>query len=150
MKNMVTMSLSVQALRGDVMKKEVFMNQEKISDLDISRYDDPKALLRFAVQVSGRTLKAIADDIGMNEKQFIRALSHNPNDNRHFPFENITTFLDAIDNDIPLRWLALKRGFGLVRLKSSVEIENERLKRELEEKAREMDVIKAFLKEVKL
>lgn len=131
-------------------QQELFRSQEEIGDQIIARHDDPKALLRFAAETSGRPLKAIADDIEMDDKQLIRCLSHNPNETRHFPFEHILQFMEAIDNDIPLRWLALKRGFGLVRLKSTLEIENERLKAELAEQQREMLVIKNFLKEVKL
>lgn len=130
-------------------QQELFRNQEEISDQVIARHDDPKALLRFAAETSGRPLKAIADDISMDDKQFLRCLSHNPNETRHFPFEHILDFMESIGNDIPLRWLALKRGFGLVRLKSAVELENEALRSQLADKEREMTIIKSFLKEVK-
>ena len=130
-------------------QQELFKSQEEISDITIGRHEDPKALLRFAAESSGRPLKAIADDTGMDDKQLIRCLSHNPNETRHFPFEHLIQFMDAIDNDIPLRWLALKRGFGLVRLKSAVELENEQLRLKLAEKERDLAVIMNFVKEVK-
>lgn len=130
-------------------QQELFRSQEEIADHVISRHDDPKALLRFAAETSGRPLKAIADDIEMDDKQLIRCLSHNPNETRHFPFEHLLQFMEAIDNEIPLRWLALKRGYGLVRLKSALELENDKLRRELEEKAREHDTILKVLKELK-
>lgn len=130
-------------------QQELFHTQEEISDQVIARHDDPKALLRFAAETSGRPLKAIADDIGMDDKQLIRCLSHNPNETRHFPFESLLEFMDAVDNDIPLRWLALKRGLGLVRLKSAVELENERLKAALAEKEKEHATILKVIREMK-
>lgn len=131
------------------MKQQQFSFQDEVSDQILERYDDPKMLLRFAAETSGKCLKEIAYEISMDEKQFLRCLSNNPHDNRHFPFEQVITLCDVLGNDIPLRWLALKRGFGLVRLKSALELENEQLRRELDEAKFEHDVMLKVIREIK-
>ena len=123
--------------------------QDGVSDAALMRHDDPKRLLRFAAESSTVPLKEIACRIDMDEKQLIRCLSHNPNETRHFPFEILNIFQDAIGNEIPLRWLALSRGYGLVRLKSEVERENERLRAEVERLQRDRDVVIQFFREAK-
>ena len=124
-------------------------SQVEVSDSVILKYEDPKRLLHFAAEVSAIPFKEIAFQMDMDEKQFIRCLSNNPHETRHFPFERIEKLMDVICNEIPLRWLALRRGYGLVRLKSEVERENEFLKSEIARLERDRDVVVQFFREAK-
>jgi hypothetical protein len=49
----------------------------------------------------------------------------------HFPDEKLTMLMDVCGNEVPLRWLALNRGYGLVRLKSALEAELESARQEI-------------------
>jgi len=57
--------------------------------------------------------------------------------------------MEVCGNEIPLRWLALSRGYGLFRLKSEVELENERLKAELSAQEAKLATIMEFMQKVK-
>lgn len=58
-------------------------------------------------------------------------------------------FKEALKLCIPLRWLALKRGYGLHRLKSALEVENEKLKAELEEERKKREIILETFREIR-
>ena len=64
---------------------------------------------------------------------------------RYFPMNKIGALMDLCGNDIPLRWLAHHRGYGLVRLKCELEKENEQLRSELEEQARKFEYFEEFM-----
>lgn len=60
--------------------------------------------------------------------------------------------MDAYGNDLPLFWLALRRGYdprSLRRLESDVEAENRQLKEQLAREREERRVIEDFLKRTK-
>jgi hypothetical protein len=109
--------------------------------------------LRMAREKSGKSEKVITLELEerghkIDQSTLSLSLSDNPSQKKNFPAEAVTDFID-ITNDIPLRYLAMKRGFGLIRLKSEVELENERLRSELEEKNKELSVITNFMKSIK-
>lgn len=91
------------------------------------------------------TVKGIAMDLEIDQGQWSRIWSNGA----HFPTEKLTQFMDLCNNEIPLRWLALKRGYGLYRLKTVLEIENEGLRKELEKVNEKYQTVKDFMKEVK-
>src|SRR6266498_1378239 len=102
--------------------------KEEISESLIRKSRDMKSAIKLSIEVSGLPLKDVAYHLGMPDKTLSRMLADNPEDNRHFPPDKIPELMNITQNEIPLRWLALSRGYGLFRLKSEVEIENERLK----------------------
>lgn len=123
------------------------MKQEEVADSVVARCKDLKEAINLCVTVSGLPIKDIAYQLGYGShpEQFTRMLTNGAS----LPPEKIDLLMNICGNEIPLRWLALNRGYGLHRLKSAVELENERLRAELEQKDREMSVIKAFFKDVK-
>ena len=125
-------------------------HRDEISDAAIIRCQDMKAAIRLCFEVSGLPIKDLAFQLDVDERQLSRMMASNPDDKRYFPPELLGRLMDICGNEIPLRWLALNRGFGLHRLKSKVELENDELRRRLEERDREMAVIKNFLREVRL
>lgn len=121
-----------------------------LPDEYILRCRDLKHALKLCVEVSGIPFKDVAFQMDLPEKSISRMLADNPDDHRHFPPELINPLMNICHNEIPLRWQALTRNYGLHRLKSALELENERLKAVVHEQAKEMSIIKNFLKEVKL
>lgn len=95
-----------------------------------------KDSLRMALKKSGRSAKVVALELQerghkIDEATLSLALSENPSQKKNFPPEAIDDFI-AVTNSIPLRYMALRQGYGLVRLKSELEMENEKLKAQLE------------------
>ena len=110
-----------------------------------------KDALRMALKKSGRSAKVIALELqerghNIDESTLSLALSENPSQKKNFPSEAVDDFI-AVTNNIPTRYLALKQGYGLVRLKSELEMENERLKAQIEEKDKKYKTIVEFLKD---
>jgi len=122
---------------------------DDVTDDVLLRCQSLKHALRLCIEVTGLPLKEVAFRLDMPDKSLSRMLADNPDDHRNFPPESINHLMDVCENEIPLRWQALSRGYGLVRLKSEVESENERLKAEVERLQRDRDVIVGFLREAK-
>ena len=121
---------------------------DDVSDDALHRCPSLKHALRLCIEVTGLPLKEIAFRLDMPDKTLSRTLVENSEDHRNFPPELIPLLMDVCENEIPLRWLSLARGYGLFRLKSEVEIENERLKAELAAQEAKLATITEFLKTV--
>lgn len=121
------------------------LKSEDVTDEVLKSRLDMKAAIRLCVEVSPRERKVIAYELEIDEGQLSRMLNNGAN----FPPEKIIQLMDVCGNEIPLRWLALAQGYGLYRLKNAVELENESLKKALDEKEKEIEVIKKFMKETK-
>lgn len=122
---------------------------DEITDEVVGRCQSMKAAIKLCVEVSGLCVKEIAFQLDREEKWVSRVLADNPDDNRHFPPDLLGKLMDVCGNEIPLRWLALSRGYGLHKLKSRLEEENETLQRQLEEEQRKMETIMEFMKQIK-
>ena len=64
---------------------------------------------------------------------------------RNFPPDKLIEAMDLAGNEIPLQWLAHRRGYGLVRLQSELERENEELKQKLAEQSQKLEHFSEFL-----
>lgn len=129
-------------LTGEATDQEIIANCKTFKDA-----------LRFSWERSGKSLKVLAIELqerGHNIDPSVLSLhlSANPPQKKNFDPDMTLDFVD-LTTDIPLRWLSLARGYGLVRLKSSVEMENEELKAKVAELTREREVIIEFVKKVK-
>jgi len=123
--------------------------KEEISEALIRKCRDMKAAIKLSIEISGLPLKEVAFHLEMPDKTLSRMLADNPEDNRHFPPDKISALMNITQNEIPLRWLALSRGYGLFRLKSEVELENERLKAELAAQKQKIETITEFMQSIK-
>lgn len=121
------------------------IDDSAINDETILKCRDFKDAVRFCIEVCSKERKEVAYELGMEESHLSRVLSNNPEERRHFPTDKFFKLMDICGNEIPLRWLALKRGYGLRKLRSVLEEEVEKLRKELAEKRTEMDVIKSFV-----
>lgn len=93
------------------------------------------AAIKLAANVSGLDEKQIYRDLAIDAGHWTRIL----NGDAHFPVDKLCEFMDLVGNEIPLQWLAHRRGKGLVLLLSEaerqLEVEREgRLKAEAENK----------------
>jgi len=75
----------------------------------IFKQPDMLSALKLALQVSGREEKEIYLPLGIDKAQWSRILSGHA----HFPINKWTQLFDLLGNEIPLIWLAYRRGKGL-------------------------------------
>ncbi len=104
-------------------RKRVVRNTEAdVDDTTIARQPTLLAAIKLCIQTAGLQDNQVAAELSIQEAQFSRCMSGRA----HFPPNQLDALMDLCGNEVPLRWLALKRGYGLVRLKSAVEEELER------------------------
>lgn len=75
------------------------------------------AAIKLAANVSGLDEKQIYRDLEIDAGHWTRIL----NGDAHFPVDKLLAFMDLVGNEIPLQWLAHRRGKGLVLLLSEAE-----------------------------
>jgi len=129
--------------QGNLIFREV--SREEIPDSAILKCKEMKAALRMCVEQSGMELQDVAFRLNIEYGHLKRML--NANDDRHFPMDRLNDLMTICGNEIPLRWLALSRGYGLHRLKTKLEEENEHLRSELEAMQRERGAIAGFFRD---
>lgn len=81
----------------------------------------------------------------LQKSHFSEAL--NGMNNRNFPLELIQELENICGNIIPTRYMALSRNFELKPKKEAWELENERLRKLLEEKEKELEIIRRWEKQ---
>lgn len=126
-----------------------FPVMDEVPDSVIASCRDFKAAVRLCIEVSGLERKQVAFHLELQDAHLSRMLADSKDDERHFPINKITKLMEVCGNNIPLRWMANTRGFGLYRLKSEVEMENEALKREIEKEREEKALMLKMFRELK-
>jgi hypothetical protein len=116
--------------------------RSEVSDELIARLADEHAAILLSMQVSGLADQQLADQLEIEYAQFSRIKSGHA----HFPQRKLLTFMDVCGNEILMRFLVMRRGYGLHRLLSDVETENEQLRRKLADKDRELEIIQKFMR----
>lgn len=102
-------------------------SMSRVSDELIAELPDLRAALRACQMFSGKQLKAVAFEVGIEASHLSKMLNQT-DDPRHFPPEKINLYMDVCGNEIPLRWQILKRGYPLAHAGELSELE--RLRRE--------------------
>lgn len=97
----------------------VRMSETDVSDAVISRLPSMKAAIKLCAEMAPVDDKVICIELGIDPGQWSRIKSGLA----HFPEERFNLFQDICGNEVPARYAALSRGYGLVRLKSAVEAE---------------------------
>lgn len=72
---------------------------------------DKRAALRACVLYSGKALKEIAFEIGVNDPGHLSKMLNVHADPRHFPPEKENILMDVCGNEIPLLWSLVARGY---------------------------------------
>lgn len=122
-----------------VVKREI---RDTVGDETIRRQKDALAAWNLSIAESGLDDKLIYLDLGIDAAQFSRMRTGKAN----YPINRLSQFMDVVGNEILLRYLAWERGYGLVRLQSEVERENEFLKQEKAELEKKVEHFQEFLK----
>lgn len=113
-------------------------NKKTVTDEEIlRRCSHFKDALRLCKELSPLNDQQLADVLDLDPAQWSRIWS----DRGHFPDEKIERFMEVCENAVPVRYLALKQGCELKPMKSTLELENENLRRALEEKEKELEII---------
>jgi len=111
-----------------------------VSDEVISRLPSLRAAIKLCAELAPIDDKVICLELDIDPGQWSRI----KNGQAHFPDEKLPMFMDICGNEVPLRWLALNRGYGLVRLKSSLEAELEEKDAYIAELERKFEYFKEF------
>lgn len=83
------------------------------------------AAVNLCISAAGKCPKEAYIDLEIDKGQWSRI----QNSQAHFPHDKLLQLMDAMGNDIPLQWLAYRRGKGLHLLES----EQQRIMREKDE-----------------
>jgi hypothetical protein len=128
----------------------LFPVKDEIPDSVIANCKDFKGAIRLCIESSGLERKEVGFALNLQDAHLSRMLSDvSGSDERHFPVNLLQKLMTACANDVPLRWLAMQRGFGLYRLKTELEMENEKLRSELEERKKEHETMLKVFRELK-
>jgi hypothetical protein len=76
-----------------------------------------RAAIRLAANASGLEEKEIYVSLKIDAGHWTRMMNGDAN----FPDDKLEQFMDIVENDIPLEWLAFRRGKGLVMLEGEAE-----------------------------
>lgn len=115
---------------------------DQTADSTVSRQPSLLAAIALCVRSSGLLDNRVAQELEIQEAQFSRILKGDA----HFPPNKLNALMDVCGNEIPLRWMAMSRGYGLVRLKSEVEKENEALRQKLRDEQLKNEVLAEALR----
>lgn len=94
---------------------------ESVEDGVIAKQQDFLSSIRLCISSSGLNDNQVAMELEIQEAQFSRILKGQA----HFPPNKLEELMDVCGNEVPLRWLAMHRGYGLNKLKSRLESELE-------------------------
>lgn len=118
---------------------------ERLSDDQVAALPSLSAACFRCIAESGLQDKSICLELGIDPGVLSRARSGQAN----FPPDKILELMELCGNEIPLRWLGLRRGYGMVRLKSALEAENEQLRAEYAALQRQLETITDFVRQVR-
>jgi hypothetical protein len=91
--------------------------QAVVADEVVRAQPSFKAALRLAANVSGLEEKEIYIPLKIDASHWTRIM----NGQAHFPDDKLEAFMDLVGNEIPLQWLAHRRGKGLHMLLTEAE-----------------------------
>lgn len=121
--------------------KEIITDQEVMV-----RCRSMRDAIKLCVSLAPVDEQVVCIEIELDQAQWSRFKSGKA----HFPDDKLSLLEDCCGNEIPTRYKALSRGYGLVKLKSELEKDNDRLMALLDQRDQELSVIKKFLKDTRV
>lgn len=119
--------------------------RQAVTEEQIAKQPTPLAAVRLSILASGLDQKELYLPLGIDKATWSKI-----HDGKFsFPFNRIENLLDLTKNDIPLVWLAYRRGYRLVPLQTAQEREITALKAENDELKREMAIVRKWFAGVK-
>lgn len=101
--------------------------------------------IRLCVEVSTVGEKTIRMRVGIEAAQWSRIKQGDT----HFPHDKLEKLMQVAGNDIPLQWLAWRRGFGLVLLEDEKDRRIRELEGRLAQEQAEREAITKFVREIR-
>jgi hypothetical protein len=98
------------------------------------------AAVLLCIQISGRDPKQLYLDLEIDKGHWSRITAGQA----HFPLDKLERLMDLCANDVPLEWLAWRRGKGLHLLEST----QQRLMREKDDRIAELEQKLAWTREL--
>ena len=99
-----------------------------------------KESLKLCKSISGLEDKQLCMPLEIDAGQWARIFGNGG----HFPENRLMEFMNLCGNKIPLIWLAYNCGYTLHPLKTELEMENDRLKKELAERELEIKTLTKY------
>ena len=119
--------------------------EAEVTKETLAKQRDMLAAINLAAYQSGLEDKQMYSVLEVAKSTWSRMLSGS----YAFPAQKLDSFCDVVGNDIALEWLTQKRGYKLVKLKSTLEEENELLRLEVADLKRDKQTILEFAKSLK-
>lgn len=120
-----------------------------VSDDVVKELPDLQAAIRACILFSGIGMKTIAIELGIEQSHLSKMV--NPSeDPRHFPPNKLPLLMDICGNDVPLRWLLIRRGYHTPREVADMEREIYTLRLSVERSALERVQLTNVFKKVEV
>lgn len=113
---------------------------EPVSPAVVQSLSSLLAAVNLCIQAAGREPKAAYIELGIEKSHWSRIQGGTV----HFPADKLLDLMDAMGNDIPLQWLAFRRGKGLHLLES----EQQRIMRQKDERIAEIESENRLMREL--
>lgn len=115
--------------------------QEHVPDDVVRKQPSMSAAINLSLSAAGMEPKEAYIPLDIDKGVWSRIM----NGQAHFPHEKFTTLEDITGNDIPLRWLALRKNREVKPMKSALEEMVETLKTENAELRKENDLLRGLI-----
>lgn len=135
----------MNAVDGTQTRLDLRVVREKAPEVSpevIYRQPNKRAAIVLCMSSSGLSDDQIAAELDIAPAQLSRIKTGKAN----FPDEKEGLLMDICGNDIPLQWSAHDRGYALVRLRSEVEAELDRVRAENDELRMKFSHFEDFMK----
>jgi len=120
-------------------------NVDDIPDAVLANKASMSSAIWLGVDISGIQDDQIASLLGTSSGNFSKYRSGQYS----FPPDKLIPLMELCGNKVPLRWLALKCGYDLTPMRSTLEEEVDDLRNRLAESEREKETIVRFLRETR-
>lgn len=127
----------------DLLEKPGVPDDYQVSDAKLMALKDKHAALVLCMNVSCLEDKEIYGPLGLDQAQFSRIKKGS----MHFPPNLEDHLMNICGNEIPLRYDALKRGYGLTPLRSTLEERVVELEQLVADRDHDLETIKRFVRE---
>jgi hypothetical protein len=116
--------------------------QAHVSDEVVRKQPSMSAAIDLSIRAAGMEPKEAYISLGIDKGVWTRIM----NGDAHYPHEKFTTLEDITGNDIPLRYLALRKNRELKPMKSALEEQLAAVIAEKEEMRKEIEIYRGLLR----
>jgi regulator of replication initiation timing len=115
--------------------------QEPVSDEVVRKQPNMSAAINLSITAAGMEPKEAYISLDIDKGVWSRIMMGQA----HFPHEKFTTLEDITGNDIPLRWLALRKDREVRPMKTALEKQVEELNAKVDELLKENELLRGLI-----